>query len=286
MALVTMKYELAKAEKENYAVPAFNFFTFSNLAGIAQAAKNKRSPVIAMATVSGTKIMGEKASVKMCEGVSEDYGIDMVVHLDHCRDYDMIRRCIDDGFTSVMIDASSKSYDENVDLTSRVVEYAAKYGVTVEAELGNVGGKEDDIEVDDMSTLFTQPEEAVRFVRDTHVDCLAVAAGTVHGFYKTEPKIDFARIAKIHTLIPDIPLVLHGGTGVSYEDLRKAIACGIRKINVGTEFCVHGISDTVKNEYAKSPDVDPRNVCRSVIESCAVIAEELIDVVGSAGKAD
>ena len=121
MALVTMKYELAKAEKENYAVPAFNFFTFSNLAGIAQAAKNKRSPVIAMATVSGTKIMGEKASVKMCEGVSEDYGIDMVVHLDHCRDYDMIRRCIDDGFTSVMIDASSKSYDENVDLTSRVV---------------------------------------------------------------------------------------------------------------------------------------------------------------------
>jgi len=286
MALVTMKYEMTKAEKGNYAVPAFNFFSFSNLIGIAQGAKNKSSPVIAMATVNGMKIMGEKATVKMCEGVSEDYGINMVLHLDHCQDYDMIRRCVDNGFTSVMIDASSKSYDENVDITSRVVEYAAKYGVTVEAELGNVGGKEDDIEVDDMSALFTQPEEAARFVRDTHVDCLAVAAGTVHGFYKAEPKIDFARIAKIHTLIPDIPLVLHGGTGVSYEDLRKAISCGIRKINVGTEFRVHGISDTVKNEYAKSPDADPRNVCRSVIENCTVIAEELIDVVGSAGKAD
>ena len=285
MALVTMKYEMTKAEKGNYAVPAFNFFSFSNLVGIAQGAKNKNSPVIAMATVTGMKIMGEKATVKMCEGVSEDYGINMILHLDHCQDYDMIRRCVDNGFTSVMIDASSKSYQENVDITSRVVEYASKYGVTVEAELGHVGGKEDDISVDEMSALFTQPEEAVKFVNATHVDCLAVAVGTVHGFYKATPKLDFPRIAKIHELLPNVPLVLHGGTGVPYDDFRESIKRGVRKINIGTEFKVHGVFDVAKKGFAESQSEDPRAVAKPVIAKCASIAEELIDVMGSANKA-
>lgn len=283
MSLVTMKYEMAKAEKKGYAVPAFNFFSLENLIGIAKAAAETKSPLIAMATCGGIRVFGEKATEKMVEGVAADYGIDVVLHLDHCTDFELLKRCVDNGFTSVMIDASKESFEKNAEITSKVVEYASRYGVTVEAELGHVGGKEDDIVVDDMSVLFTQPEEAVKFVKTTHVDCLAVAVGTVHGFYKAAPKLDFPRIAKIHELLPDTPLVLHGGTGVPDDDFRKAIARGVRKINVGTEFKVHGVFDIAKKGFAESEKDDPRLVSKLVIDKCCAIAKDKIDVMGSAG---
>ncbi len=286
MGLVTMKYEMFKAMKEGYAVPAFNFFSFDNLVGIAKGAAEKKSPVIAMATTSGIKVMGEKAVVKMAEGIAADYGINMILHLDHCTDIELLKRCVDNGFTSVMIDSSKKEFAENMDDTRRVVEYAAKYGVSVEAELGHVGGKEDDIVVDDMSVMFTQPEKAVEFVNATGIDALAVAVGTVHGFYKAEPKLDFERIAKIHELLPNTPLVLHGGTGVPYDDFRKAIARGVRKINVGTELKVHGVFDTSVAGYNDpASKSDPRAVSKLVIAKVASIVEEIIDVMGSENKA-
>ena len=182
-----------------------------------------------MATTSGIKVMGEKAVVKMAEGVAADYGIDMILHLDHCTDIELLKRCVDNGFTSVMIDSSKKEFEENMEDTRKVVEYAARYGVSVEAELGHVGGKEDDIVVDDMAVMFTQPDKALEFVNATGIDALAVAVGTVHGFYKAEPKLDFDRIAQIHALLPSTPLVLHGGTGVPYDDFRRGIQLGIRK---------------------------------------------------------
>ncbi len=286
MGLVTMKYEMFKAMKEGYAVPAFNFFSFDNLVGIAKGAAEKKSPVIAMATTSGIKVMGEKAVVKMAEGIAADYGINMILHLDHCTDIELLKRCVDNGFTSVMIDSSKKEFADNMDDTRRVVEYAAKYGVSVEAELGHVGGKEDDIVVDDMSVMFTQPEKAVEFVNATGIDALAVAVGTVHGFYKAEPKLDFERIAKIHELLPNTPLVLHGGTGVPYDDFRKAIARGVRKINVGTELKVHGVFDTSVAGYNDpASKSDPRAVSKLVIAKVASIVEEIIDVMGSENKA-
>ena len=287
MSLVTMKYEMLKAMKGGYAVPAFNFFSYDNLVGIAKAAAEKKSPVIAMATMSGLKVLGEHGVAKMAEGVAQDFGIDMVLHMDHCTDIDMIRRCVDNGFTSVMIDSSKKSFQENIDDTCNVVEYAAKYGVSVESELGHVGGKEDDIVVDNISVLFTDPEPALEFVTRTGIDCLAVAVGTVHGFYKATPKLDFPRISAIHQLLPRTPLVLHGGTGVPYDDFRKAIQLGVRKINVGTELKVHGVFDTCASGYtsddAKS---DPRYVSKLVIAKVASICSEIIDVMGSEGKAD
>ncbi len=286
MGLVTMKYEMLKAIKGGYAVPAFNFFSYDNLVGIAKAAAEKKSPVIAMATMSGFKVMGEHGVVKMAEGVCADFGIDMVLHMDHCTDIDMIRRCVDNGFTSVMIDSSKKEYNENVDDTCKVVEYASKYGVSVESELGHVGGKEDDIVVDDMSVLFTDPEYALNFVQTTGIDCLAVAVGTVHGFYKAKPKLDFPRISAINKLIPKTPLVLHGGTGVPYDDFREAIKRGVRKINVGTELKVHGVFDTCVAGF-NSPDAkqDPRAVSKMVINKVSSICSEIIDVMGSEGKA-
>ena len=286
MSLVTMKYEMARAEKGGYAVPAFNFFSFDNLVGIAKGAAEKKSPVIAMATMGGIKVMGEKAVVKMCEGVAADYGINMVLHLDHCTDIELLKRCVDNGCTSVMIDSSKKEFAENVEDTAKTVEYASRYGVTVESELGHVGGKEDDIVVDDMSVLFTEPEKALEFVNLTGIDCLAVAVGTVHGFYKAKPKLDFPRISKIHELLPKCPLVLHGGTGVPYDDFREAIKRGVRKINIGTELKVHGVFDTSKAGYM-DPNAkdDPRYVSKLVIAKVSSIVEELIGVMGSENKA-
>lgn len=287
MSLITMKYEMMKAMNGGYAVPAFNFFSFDNLVGIAKAAAEKKSPVIAMATTSGIKIMGEKTVVKMAEGIAADYGINMVLHLDHCTDIELLKRCVDNGFTSVMIDSSKKSFEENMEDTRCVVEYSSKYGVTVESELGHVGGKEDDIVVDEMSVMFTQPEKALKFVNATGIDALAVAVGTVHGFYKAEPKLDFTRISQIHGLLPNTPLVLHGGTGVPYNDFRESIRCGIRKINVGTELKVHGVFDTSVAGYNDpASKQDPRAVSKLVINRVSSICGELIGVMGSEGKSD
>ena len=236
-----------------------------------------------MASVGAMKIMGEKLVVAAARAISEEYGTEVVLHLDHANDYDMICRCIYNGFTSVMIDASQKSFEENVQITKRVVDYARKYGVSVEAELGHVGGVEDHVKVDERTALFTVPSEAKIFVQETGIDALAVAVGTVHGFYKSEPKIDFDRIAAIRELT-DLPLVLHGGTGVSDADFKRAIEAGITKINVGTELKVHGLFDVMKAGSIASTDSEPRTISKMMIAKCSEIVQAKIKVFGSAGK--
>ena len=282
MALVTLKYVLDKAKKGNYAVGSFNFFGLENLRGIVKAASEKNSPVIAMASTGATKVMGEKVVVSAARDLSEEYGVDIVLHLDHCKDdLDMLKRCVDNGFTSVMIDASAYDYDENVRQTRLAVEYAARTGCSVEAELGHIGGVEDEIVVSERDALFTIPEDAARFVADTGIDALAVAVGTVHGFYKLPPKLDFERIQKIHELTP-IPLVLHGGTGVPDDDFRRAIPLGIQKINVGTELKVRGYFDVMKDYTPQVTNSDPRKVALKIVEKCAEITADKINVFGSA----
>jgi len=284
MSLVTLKYEMMKSMRDGYAVGAFNFFGLENLQGIILGAANKKSPVIAMASTGALTHMGEKAVVGMARGLSEDYGTPVVLHLDHATDYEMICRCIDNGFTSVMIDASSKPFEENIALTRRVVEYAAITGCSVEAELGHVGGQEDGISVDEHTALFTRPEDVVEFVEATGIDALAIAVGTVHGFYKSEPKLDFDRIAAIRSAC-DIPLVLHGGTGVPVPDFKKAIELGMNKINVGTELKVHGFLDVMKRGCEEAKSDDPRKVTALIRKACTEIVEAMIEVFGSAGKA-
>jgi len=283
MAFVTLKYLLQKAVQEKYVVGAFNFFGMENVQGIIKGAANKKSPVIAMITAAALPHIGEKTVVGMVNGIAEDYGATVVLHLDHSQDFDLCRRCIDNGFSSVMIDGSSKEFNENVDITARVVEYAAKTGCSVEAELGHVGGREDNITVDEQKAMFTKPEDVVKFVKATGIDALAVAVGNVHGFYKSTPKLDFDRIAAIRSLSP-IPLVLHGGTGIPDDDLRKAAALGINKINVGTELKVHGFLDVMKRECAVYTGDDPRMITKPVRDACCAIVEEKITVFGCAGK--
>lgn len=285
MGLVTLDYVLRKARQGKYAVGGFNFFTLENLQGIAEGAARQNSPVIAMASTGALKMMGEKTTVAIARSLVEEYGIQMVLHLDHCTDMALLKRCVDNGFTSVMIDASSKEYQENVDLTAEAVEYASKYGCSVEAELGHVGGQEDEITVDERTALFTKPEDALKFVKDTGIDALAVAVGTVHGFYKSEPKLDFPRISAIHELIPDMPLVLHGGTGVPEPDFIEAIRRGVRKINVGTELKAIGVYETSRLAYLEDNGQDPRKISKKVVKACADIVAHKMEVFGSVGKA-
>ncbi len=271
---------LREAERDGYAVGSFNFFGLENVQGIVQGAQVMKSPVIAQVSPGCVRHIGEHCIAGMVDGISNDYGIPVVLHLDHAMDYDVIRRCIDYGFTSVMIDASTKSFEENVEITNKVIDYAEKYGVSVEAELGHVGGVEDGVQC--REAFFTDPEMAKKYCDLCAIDALAVAVGTVHGFYKLPPKIDHERIAQIHALIPHVPLVLHGGTGVPDEDFRKAIAHGVRKINVGTELWCNGYGNTMKHYAEEMPiNGDARKVMAYVREACAKIVEEKIEVFGS-----
>ena len=285
MGLVTLEYVLSKARRGKYAVGGFNFFSLENLQGIAEGAARQNSPVIAMASTGAMKLIGEKTTVAIARSVAEEYGIQMVLHLDHCTDMELLKRCVDNGFTSVMIDASSKAYQENVDITAEAVEYAKKYGCSVEAELGLVGGQEDEITVDERTAMFTRPEEAQKFVRDTGIDALAVAVGTVHGFYKSEPKLDFPRISAINALIPDMPLVLHGGTGVPEPDFVESISRGVCKINISTELKSIGVYETARLAYLEDNGMDPRKVSKKVIKACADIVAHKLEVFGSVNKA-
>ncbi|WP_320122208.1 class II fructose-bisphosphate aldolase [uncultured Sphaerochaeta sp.] len=284
MALVTLKYVLENARKNKYAVGSFNFFGLENLRGIVKAASENKSPVIAMASTGAVKVMGEKVVVVAAEKLSEEYGVDIVLHLDHCKDdLEMLKRCVDNGFTSVMIDASAYDYEENVRQTRLAVEYASRTGCSVEGEIGHIGGVEDEIVVSECEALFTVPEDAARFVADTGVDALAVAVGTVHGFYKLPPKLDFDRIKKIHELTP-VPLVLHGGTGVPDDDFRKAIPLGVLKINVGTELKVNGYFNVMKDFTPQVKNSDPRKVALKIVDKCSEIVTEKINVFGSADR--
>ena len=285
MSLVTLRSVLRASLKGNYAVGSFNFFGLENVQGIIKGAANLKAPVIVQASPGAVKHMGEKAICGMVAGLADESGIPVVLHLDHATDYDFICRCIDNGFTSVMIDASRKSLLENIELTSRVVDYASRRGVSVEAELGKVGGSEEEIKVEDKDAYFTNPEDVVTFVKATGIDALAIAVGTIHGFYKSEPKLDFNRIAAVRSL-SDIPLVLHGGTGIPDNDLTRAISLGINKINVGTELWLVGYGNTLKKYASVMPDnSDPRKVMEQVREACMQIVEEKITVFGSMGKA-
>ena len=285
MPLVTLKYLMMKSVCETYAVGSFVFFGLENLQGIILGAANKKAPVVVMTSPSTIIHFGEKTMVSAVRSMAEEYEVPVVLHLDHGTNYEVIRRCIDNGFSSVMIDASSKEFAENVEITSKVVEYAAKTGCSVEAELGHVGGAEDNIIADEQTARFTRPEDVVKFVSATGIDALAIAVGTAHGFYKSAPKIDFDRIAAIRAL-SQIPLVLHGGTGISDQDFRKAINVGINKINVGTELMVNGYFNVMKKACMEATHTDPRKITSEVRKTCASLVEAKIEVFGSSGKAE
>ncbi|WP_010302492.1 class II fructose-1,6-bisphosphate aldolase [Kurthia senegalensis] len=234
MALVSMKEMLKTAKEGKYAVGQFNINNLEYVQAILLAAEEEKSPVILGVSEGAGKYMGGYvAVVYMVKGLIESYNISVpvAIHLDHGSSFENCKAAIDAGFTSVMIDASHHPFEENIEITSKVVEYAHAHGVSVEAELGTVGGDEDGVIG---GIMYADPEECRKMVEATAIDCLAPALGSVHGPYHGEPNLGFKEMKEISELA-DLPLVLHGGSGIPTSDIQKAISLGTAKINVNTE---------------------------------------------------
>lgn len=281
MALITTKEMFKKALVNDYAVGAFNVNNMEIIQGIVEAASIENAPLILQVSAGARKYAKPAYLLKLVEAAIEDTGLDIALHLDHGEDFDICKKCIDDGFTSVMIDGSKHPFEENIALTKQVVEYAHAHGVVVEAELGKLAGVEDNIKVDARSATFTDPDEAVEFVERTGVDSLAIAIGTSHGAYKFtgEPYLDYERLKKIHSLLPDTPLVLHGASsvlkefvdrcnefggqipgaqGVPEEMIRESTKYGICKVNIDTDLRL-AMTAEIRRVLIENPaEFDPR----------------------------
>lgn len=285
MNLVNMTQMLEKAKREKYAVGQFNINNLEWTKTILQVAEEENSPVILGVSEGAARYMGGfNAVVGMVKGLIKDLGItvDVALHLDHGSTFESCRKAIEAGFTSVMIDASHHPLEENIRITKQVVDYAHAHGVSVEAELGIVGGQEDDVKGD--KPIYADVNECVMLVNETNVDCLAPALGSVHGPYKGEPKLGFDEMKEIFEKT-NKPLVLHGGTGIPDELIRKAIECGTTKINVNTE-CQMAFTRIVRDVLAKDQKVyDPRKVLGPATVGIADVVREKIRVFGSKDKA-
>lgn len=260
MPLVSMKEMLEKGKENGYAVGQFNVNNMEYAQAILQAAEEEKSPVILGVSEGAGKYMGGfNVVVAMVKALMESYGttVPVAIHLDHGSSFEKCVQAIHAGFTSVMIDASGLPLDENIAVTKKVVEVAHINGISVEAELGRVGGQEDDLIVEDAEAAYAIPLECEKLVNETNVDCFAPALGSVHGPYKGEPNLGFDRMEEVMNLT-NIPLVLHGGTGIPTKDIKHAISLGSAKINVNTENQISQ-AKKIREVLAEQPDqYDPR----------------------------
>ncbi|WP_054200368.1 tagatose bisphosphate family class II aldolase [Clostridium baratii] len=282
--ILSTREMLKKAQEGGYAVPAFNIHNLETLQVVIETAAELRSPVILAGTPSTIKYAGGEYIVAMAEVAAKEYDIPIAIHLDHFEDIDAIKHYVDIGFKSTMIDASHENYENNIRIVKEVVDYAHKFDATVEAELGRLGGQEDDLVVDEKDTMYTNPEQAKDFVEKTGIDSLAVAIGTAHGLYKGKAKLDFDRLKEIRAKV-DIPLVLHGASDVPDELVKKAISLGICKVNVATDLKIP-FSDAVKKYFIDNPTAnDPRKYMTPGKEAMKAIVKHKIMVCGSNNRA-
>lgn len=281
MAIITSREMFAKALNSDYAVGAFNVNNMEIIQGIVDAAKMENAPLILQVSAGARKYAKPAYLIKLVEAAVEDTGLDIVLHLDHGEDFDICKKCIEDGFSSVMIDGSKHPFEENIAMTKEVVDYAHDHGVVVEAELGRLAGVEDAVHVSERSASFTDPDEAVEFVDRTGVDSLAVAIGTSHGAYKFKgiPYLDFERLKKIHSMLPETPLVLHGAStvlkefvdrcneyggeipgaqGVPEDMIREAVKWGVCKVNIDTDLRLAMTAEIRRVLVEKPSEFDPR----------------------------
>ncbi len=282
--LENMKDMLNKADCGKYAVPHFNINNLEWTRFILEECQELRTPLILGVSEGAIKYMGGYKTVSnLVKSLISDLNITIPValHLDHGSSYESCVKAIDNGFTSVMIDASKYPLEENIDITKKVVEYAKDKNVTVEAEIGAVGGEEDGVANE---LAYAKVEDAVKLVSETNINFLAPALGSVHGIYKGEPKLDFERMVKIHDLVK-LPLVLHGGSGIPDQLIKKAISCGITKININTELQI-AWSKAVRNFLNENDKVyDPRKIIKGGEFAMKEMIKEKVILFGSNGKA-
>lgn len=275
MTLVSMKEMLIVAKDNEYAVGQFNLNNLEYAQAILQAAEEEKSPVILGVSEGAARYMGGyKVVVAMVEALMDEYGttVPVAIHLDHGSSFEACAQAIHAGFSSVMIDGSHFPLDENIELTKKVVELAHIHNVSVEAELGRIGGEEDDLVVEDADAMYAIPAECERLIKETNVDCFAPALGSVHGPYKGEPNLGFDRMEEVMNLT-QVPLVLHGGTGIPTKDIKRAISLGTAKINVNTENQIVQ-AKKVREVLAENPEMyDPRKYMgpgRDVIKAAVI----------------
>lgn len=284
MSLVSMTEMLKKAKAEKYAVGHFNINNLEFTQAIVEAAEEQKSPVILGVSEGAVKYMGLDYTVALAEVAAKNASVPIALHLDHGSSFEVAMKLIGAGFSSVMFDGSKHTYDENVMITKKVVEVAHAMGVSVEGELGTIGGTEDDISVADEDALLANPEQAIRFFNETNVDALAIAVGSAHGVYKGIPKIRYDIIEAVSSKI-DIPLVLHGGSGIPDETIKKAISLGIGKVNVNTENQIV-MTNKLREVLASDNKVyDPRKYLGPAREDIKKAVCEKIILFGSNGKA-
>ena len=307
MPLTTPKGMFERAYREDYAIGAFNVNNMEIIQGIMQAGSEEKSPLILQVSAGARKYAGQVYIMKLVEAALAENDLPVVVHLDHGADFDICKACIDGGFTSVMIDGSHLPFEENIAVTKRVADYAHERGVWVEAELGKLAGVEE--HVSSAQSVYTDPDQAVEFVRRSGCDSLAVAIGTSHGAYKFkgEAKLDFERLEKITSMLPGYPLVLHGASsvpqefvdmanryggklggakGVPEEMLRRAAASGVCKINIDSDIRL-AMTAHIRRHLAEHPeDFDPRGYLKPAREAVKLMVQHKIrHVLGCSGKA-
>ena len=311
MPLVTTKEMFQKAYEGGYAVGAFNVNTMEIIQGITRAAKKHNAPVILQVSAGAIKYAGPEYLKAMVNAAVEETGLPIALHLDHGPDFETCKECIDMGFTSVMIDGSHLPYEENIELTKKVVDYAHAHGVVVEGELGQLAGVEDDVNVSEEDASYTKPEQVYDFVTKTGVDSLAIAIGTSHGAYKfkpgQKPQLRFDILAEIQEILPGFPIVLHGASsvnqdhikmineyggempdaiGIPEEMLREAASMAVCKINVDSDIRI-AMTAAIRKHYSQNPKhFDPRQYltpARDAIEG--VVSHKIETVLGCADKA-
>lgn len=284
MSLVTVDALLGQAESGGYAVGAFNANNMEIIQAILQAATQERSPVIMQASQGAINYAGLEYITGIVKIAAASTPVPIALHLDHGTDFDQIIQCIRSGFTSVMYDGSKYPLEENIAVTRKILEIAAPIDVSVEAELGKIGGVEDHIKVEAGDAIYTDPEEAKYFVEQTGVKSLAIAIGTAHGQYKGEPKLDLERLKKIKELT-GIPLVLHGSSGVPDHTIKKAIALGIRKVNIDTNIREAFVGKMRLEMENNLQEIDPRKILGPARQAAVEIIREKMRVFGSSGRA-
>ena len=321
MPLVTSKEMFAKAYNGGYAIGAFNVNNMEIIQGITEAAKECNAPVILQVSKGARAYANRTYLVKLVEAAVIETGLPIVLHLDHGDSFETCKSCIDDGFTSVMIDASSKPFEENIAITKQVVEYAHAHGVVVEAELGTLAGVEDEVNVSAEDSSYTKPEDVERFVKETGCDSLAIAIGTSHGAYKFKPEqctrnekgilvpppLRFDILEEVSKRLPGFPIVLHGSSsvpqdyvkminenggkmpdavGIPEEQLREAAKLAVCKINIDSDLRL-AMTGSIRKHFNENPaDFDPRQYLKPARENIKnLVKHKIIDVLGCNDKA-
>ncbi len=311
MSIVTSKEMFRKAYEGGYAIGAFNVNNMEIIQGITEAAKDMNAPLILQVSAGARKYANHTYLMKLVEAAVIETGLPICLHLDHGDTFELCKSCIDGGFTSVMIDGSKYSFDENVELTRKVVEYAHDHGVVVEGELGRLAGIEDDVHVKPEDSSYTRPEEVEEFVSRTGVDSLAIAIGTSHGAFKfkpgTKPQLRFDILNEVSKRLPGFPIVLHGASsvpqsfvdminayggdmpgavGVPEDQLREAARSAVCKINIDSDLRL-AMTASIRKYLSEHPDhFDPRQYLKPAREAIKeMVAHKIVDVLGCDGKA-